>query len=136
MTFRHHAARCISFLLLAAALPGCATREDGRGRPGPLDPQSQTVMGNYEAIASCVAEAAEKSAGAAPTVRIDRPAKTARLTRMNDALTAVQYDITFAQVGVATVQVEGRGAPVTGGARTFELLWPQVGLCATNLTAP
>ena len=53
---------------------------------------------------------------------------------MNDALTAAHDDITFAQVGVATVQVEGRSAP--GAARSFELLWPQVGLCATNLTAP
>ncbi len=117
-------------ILLAA----CA----GLGQPvGPSGATSQTVLGNYEAMASCVAQAGQSATGGPPALRVDKAARKASVYRTTGPATEAEYDIGFTQTGATTVQVEGRAsATAKDGGRALAFLWPQVAICATNLTAP
>ena len=115
------------------ALGGCASIA---APPLPTDNQL-TVMGRYENLAGCVAEAAEKSVAGAGALRVDRERQMATLRRTPAASNELQYEITFTQTGATTVQVVGRSAAAPhDGARAFAFVWPHVGLCATHQMAP
>lgn len=120
-------------LLATLALAGCASVS-----APPLPAETRlTVMGRYENLAGCVAEAAEKGVGGAGALRIDRERQLATLRRETLATGALQYEIRFTQTGATTVQVEGRSAAAPNeGASAFAFVWPHVGLCATNQMAP
>lgn len=126
--------RCAALLLFAAALGGCSSL----GGPGPASgAASETVAGNYEVLAGCVAEAGDKSVGGAPVLRVDRERKVATVRRVLQPSNALQYELSFTQSGAATVQVEGRSVAASSDAtRAFAFVWPHVGLCATNVMAP
>ena len=131
---RRATARHPALLLLGVAVSGCA----GLGQPTVAQgPATQTVMGDYEIIATCVAAAGENSAGGAPTLRVDRARKVATVRRVLGASNELQYEVVFTQTGAATVHVEGRGGAATqDSGRGLGFLWPQVGLCATSVMAP
>lgn len=115
-------------LLLIAA--GCAELGDLRATPPAL---TQTVRGDFEAIAQCVADAGERTTGqGVPTLRIDRARGIARLYRIIEGgSNAAAYELSFQQQAGRAVLVEGRGmATVRGRAFPFEHLWPHVARCA------
>ena len=123
----------LTALLAAQALVGCATVS----APSLPTDMHLTVMGRYENLAACVAEAAEKGVAGAGALRIERERQRATLRRDLSASGPPQYEITFTQTGATTVQVEGRSAAAPNeGARAFAFVWPHVGLCATNQMAP
>ena len=121
-------------LVVAAALAGCASPRTIRSD---VTSGSETVSGNYEVLAGCVADAGGKSTGGAPALRVDRGRKTATVQRVNQPSNELQYEIAFTQTGASTVHVDGRANPASSdGARGFAFLWPHVGLCATDIMAP
>lgn len=129
----HSLAKPLPVLLTGLALAGCASVA-----APPLPTETQvTVMGRYEVLAGCVAEAAEKSVVGAGALRVDRERQQASVRRVASAAGEPQYEITFTQTGATTVQVKGRSiAAPSDGARAFAFVWPHVELCATNQMAP
>lgn len=129
----HPLATPLPALLATLALAGCASVA-----APPLPTETRlTVMGRYENLAGCVAEAAEKSVVGAGALRVDRERQQASVRRVTSAAGQPQYEITFTQIGATTVQVEGRStAAPSDGARAFAFLWPHVEQCATNQMAP
>lgn len=123
----------IPAVVAGLVLTGCGGLDVLRGQPGP---RSETVLGNYEAVAACVATEGQKAAGGAPTLRVDRAKKTAVLQRML-ASNEVQYEINFVQYGSTSVLVDGRDLSVTKeGASGIDFLWPHVAFCAASLSSP
>lgn len=119
---------------LAVALSACAMP---RALSGSATTGAETVSGDYEVLAGCVAEAGGKSSSGAPALRVDRARKLATVQKVNQPSNELQYQIDFTQVGASTVRVDGRANPAsTDGARGFAFLWPHVALCETNTLAP
>ena len=122
-------------ILIALTLAGCTSPGAWRSAPGA---SSETLLGNYEAIAGCVAEAGTRSArGGGPTLKLEKNKKLATLSRTVAPSATPQYEITFSQYGATTVQAEGRvlGAD-SDSNQAFQFLWSQAAMCATNLMAP
>lgn len=129
----HLLVRPLPAFIATLALAGCGTVS-----APPLPTETRlTVMGRYENLAGCVAEAADKGVAGAGSLRIERERQRATLRRDLSAAGPPQYEITFTQTGATTVQVEGRSAAAPNeGARAFAFIWPHVELCATNQMAP
>lgn len=130
---RKPASRRLAALLASLVLAGCGTVS---APTLPADNQL-TVMGRYDSLAGCVAEAAEKSVAGAATLRVDRERRQATLRRVAATSADALYEIRFTQIGATTVQVDGRSAAAPkDGAQAFAFLWPHVELCATHQMAP
>jgi hypothetical protein len=126
----------LTVLVATVALAACAN--PARLLPGSPTTASLSVAGNYEAIAGCVAEAGEKTAGGGtPELRVDRKRQRATVRRVLQPSNEVRYDISFVQTGASNVQVDGKATPGSReGAAAFAFLWPQVSQCATHLMSP
>lgn len=127
--------RLVMATLLALMLSACANQISAlRPEQGAT---TQSFQGNYEAIAACVADAGERAAGGAPTLKVDRASKTAIVRRLVPPATVPVYEFRLAQTGVNTVTVSGSGSSTADdGTRSFAFLWTQVDICATNQMAP
>lgn len=126
---------CRTGLALCLGLAACA----GTVRlPDAPSAARLSLVGNYEAIAGCVAEAAAQGRRAAmPELRVDRQQRQATVRRTLQPANELRYELRFTQTGANDVQAEGRAAPGSAeGAADFAFLWSHVSHCATHLSAP